>query len=67
VLVGGATAEAESHAFVWESGHIRDLGTLGGPNTTGIAIDNSGRVVGNSTLESGFGRAFFVDLGNCTR
>jgi len=36
------------HAALWESGTIRDLGTLGGPASYAYFIDARGRVVGQS-------------------
>jgi probable HAF family extracellular repeat protein len=45
----------EPHAFVWENGFMRDLGTLGGedPVSFGVENNNLGVIVGTSTHESG--------------
>jgi probable HAF family extracellular repeat protein len=36
------------HAFVWSNGTMTDLGTLGGLDSQGVAINGSGEVVGYS-------------------
>lgn len=43
------------HAFLWENGHMRDLGTLGGPDSSpglGGINERSGLVVGQSYINS---------------
>jgi probable HAF family extracellular repeat protein len=39
-----------TRGLLWQNGKATDLGTLGGPSTWPIAINNSGQIVGVSTL-----------------
>jgi probable HAF family extracellular repeat protein len=41
------------HAFLWSAGTMTDLGTLGGLDSQGVAISNSGEVVGWSAPKTG--------------
>ena len=51
------------HAVVWDGTTIRDLGTLGGSEASGAAINDAGHVAGFSTLTSDPNnqRAFYWD------
>ena len=41
------------HAFFWSNGTMTDLGTLGGNNSQGLAINHSGAVAGESQTKTG--------------
>jgi probable HAF family extracellular repeat protein len=42
------------HAFLYSNGTMTDLGTLGGNNSEGLAINLSGQVVGPADTKTGF-------------
>jgi probable HAF family extracellular repeat protein len=56
--------EAVRHAFLFSTGTMTDLGTLGGIGSEGLAINDSGEVVGFSQTKAGTSDAF---LWNGTR
>jgi len=58
VVTGESWTNDGSHAFIWTSGTMRDIGTLGGKNSIGQSINFRGDVAGESDIGSGpIGRA----------
>jgi len=49
---GDGTGSSVFHAFLWENGTMRNLGTLGGNYANARAINNRGQVTGESTVAS---------------
>lgn len=48
--VNATTGFPTLHPFIWQHGHMRDLGTLGGSQTLSWWINEHGQVVGKATL-----------------
>jgi probable HAF family extracellular repeat protein len=44
--------ENQVHAFFWQNGSLKDLGTLGGPDSQGFYINDRGEVAGPSYINS---------------
>ena len=51
-VVGTSEGATHNHAFFWENGTMSNLGTLGGLDAGAAAINDSGVVVGFSTLSA---------------
>jgi len=58
------TKDARVHAFLWEDGAMRDLGTLGGGYSWAEAINDRGQVVGSSIGKSGYRHAVIWEAGS---
>jgi probable HAF family extracellular repeat protein len=61
-------AKGEDHCFVWTKGVMVDVGTLGGPASSGMVINNAGHATGTAQLpgsgkatESWISHLFFYD------
>jgi probable HAF family extracellular repeat protein len=52
-----------SHAFVYDAAGIRDIFTLGGPNSGATAINARGQATGTSDTAAGPSHAFFYNPG----
>ncbi|HET9327819.1 MAG TPA: FlgD immunoglobulin-like domain containing protein [Candidatus Eisenbacteria bacterium] len=62
-VVGTLSTPAGSRAFIWHHGKLTVLGTLGGPASIGITINDRGQVLGRTSNASGQPRVFFWDRG----
>ena len=50
--------ESIAHAFLFSNGTMTDLGTMGGTGSEGLAINDSGEVVGVTQTKAGTSEAF---------
>ena len=53
-----ATAAGGTHAFVWQDGQMRDVGTLGGSDSRVSGMNGRGQIVGVSATANGEMHAF---------
>src|SRR4029450_5669696 len=66
--VGGSiSVGGYAHAFLWQNGVLRDLGTLGGSTSVANAVNNYGQVAGWSYTARGQQHAFLWDPVNGMR
>jgi probable HAF family extracellular repeat protein len=54
------------HAFLWQNGTFRDIGTLGGTSADATAINDSTQIVGNALTAAGQSDAFIWQNGVMT-
>lgn len=48
------------HAFIWENGVMRDLGTLGGINSSALGINEKGQIFGKSNVSGPYEEYAFL-------
>jgi probable HAF family extracellular repeat protein len=63
-VVGSMASGGAYHGFVFGSGVLTDIGTLGGANSSAMAINDHGVVVGNAELAAGGSHGFVYSGGS---
>jgi probable HAF family extracellular repeat protein len=59
-------AGGDAHAFLYDGSKMVDLGTLGGHNSSALAINDKGEIVGAAETRSGELHAFIYRKGTMT-
>jgi probable HAF family extracellular repeat protein len=54
-------SNGDDHAYVWTNGSWNDLGTFGGPASSGIAVNNLGHATGVAFLTASVGHVFLYN------
>lgn len=67
-VVGYATLPGDEkvHGYAWQSGGIKDLGTLGGDFSLALGVNNGGQIVGGAETTGGELRATLWTTGKAT-
>lgn len=60
---GRIAGQLAGRAFVWDGASIVDLGTLGGPSSTALALSDNGYVTGSADRPDGSPHAFLYRAG----
>lgn len=62
MVTGSLFGPSGSHVFIGNENGLIDLGTLGGRDAIGLAVNDSGKVVGRSDMSNGAQHAFIGDV-----